>query len=178
MSKGVDPVFGCASFGGTDPKALALPLSYLHHYHGMKPDVRVRARPELYVEMNLMPKDAIDVLLFGHADDLVRQRKIGNDDDASEQRGREHFEKRWAQRSGERLRIGWRRATPRAHDDVGPDVRCQQDQRVLEVDAAACAVLHHALVEHLEEDLVHVGMGLLDFVEQHDAVRPSSHRFG
>ena len=49
-----------ASFGGTDPAALAMPLSYLHHYHGMKPEMRVRARPELYVEMNLIPKDRLD----------------------------------------------------------------------------------------------------------------------
>lgn len=56
-----DLMFGCASFGGTDPKALALPLSYLHHFHGMPADVPVRARPELFVEMNLMPKEAIDV---------------------------------------------------------------------------------------------------------------------
>ena len=40
------------------------------------------------------------------------------------------------------------------------------------------AVLHHALVEHLEEDLVHVGVGLLDLVEQHDAVGPPAHRLG
>ncbi len=56
-----DLMFGCASLHGTDPEALALSLSYLHHYHPMPPDVRVRARPELYVEMNRMPKDAIDV---------------------------------------------------------------------------------------------------------------------
>lgn len=56
-----DLMFGCASFGGTDPKALALPLSYLHHFHGMPTDVRVRARPELFVEMNLMPREAVDV---------------------------------------------------------------------------------------------------------------------
>ena len=54
-------MFGCASFGGTDPKALALQLSYLHHYHAMPAHLRVRARPELFVEMNLMPKEAIDV---------------------------------------------------------------------------------------------------------------------
>ncbi len=54
-------MFGCASFGGTDPDALALPLSYLHHHHPMPQSLRVRARPELYVEMNLMPKEAIDV---------------------------------------------------------------------------------------------------------------------
>jgi putative hemolysin len=54
-------MFGCASFEGTDPAALALPLSYLHHFHGMPADLRVHARPELYVEMNLMPKETIDV---------------------------------------------------------------------------------------------------------------------
>jgi putative hemolysin len=56
-----DLMFGCASFAGTDPQALALPLSYLHHYHAMPASPRVRARPELYVDMNRMPKDAIDI---------------------------------------------------------------------------------------------------------------------
>ena len=54
-------MFGCASLYGTDPEALALPLSYLHHYHQMPERLRVRARPELYVEMNRIPKDRIDV---------------------------------------------------------------------------------------------------------------------
>jgi len=56
-----DLMFGCASFGGTDPDALALPLSYLHHHHAMPAHLRVRARDGLYVEMNRMPKEAIDV---------------------------------------------------------------------------------------------------------------------
>ena len=55
-----DLMFGCASFAGTDPQALALPLSYLHHYHAMPEEIRVRAIPSQYVEMNLMPKEAID----------------------------------------------------------------------------------------------------------------------
>ena len=55
-----DVMFGCASFAGTDPQALALPLSYLHHFHLGPPDIRVTANPKLYVNMNLMPKDAID----------------------------------------------------------------------------------------------------------------------
>jgi putative hemolysin len=54
-------MFGCASFAGIDPEALALPLSYLHHFHAMPQGLRVRARSELYVEMNLMPKEAIDL---------------------------------------------------------------------------------------------------------------------
>jgi len=55
-----DLMFGCASFSGTDPQELALPLSYLHHYHGMPAHLCVRAQPHLYVEMNLIAKDAID----------------------------------------------------------------------------------------------------------------------
>jgi putative hemolysin len=56
----LDVMFGCASFQGTDSEALALPLSYLHHFHGMPQDLRVKARPELYVDMNRFPRDAID----------------------------------------------------------------------------------------------------------------------
>ncbi len=55
----IDLMFGCASLQGTDPECMALPLSYLHHFHGMPPEIRVRARPELYVEMNRMAKDDI-----------------------------------------------------------------------------------------------------------------------
>jgi putative hemolysin len=57
----IDLMFGCASLVGTDPRSLALPLSYLHHFHAMPEGTPVRARPERYVDMNLMPKDAIDV---------------------------------------------------------------------------------------------------------------------
>ena len=56
----IDLMFGCASLAGTDPDALALPLSYLHHFHPMPANLRVRARPELFVDMNRMPQDAID----------------------------------------------------------------------------------------------------------------------
>jgi L-ornithine Nalpha-acyltransferase len=55
-----DVLFGCASLQGTDVEALALSLSYLHHFHSMPESSRVRARPELFVDMNMMPKDAID----------------------------------------------------------------------------------------------------------------------
>ncbi len=56
----IDLMFGCASLQGTDPDALALPLSYLHYFHTMPEGMSVRARPELYVDMARMPKDAID----------------------------------------------------------------------------------------------------------------------
>jgi putative hemolysin len=56
----IDLMFGCASLAGTDPGALALPLSYLHHFHAMPENLRVRARRELRVDMNRIPRDAID----------------------------------------------------------------------------------------------------------------------
>ena len=56
----IDVMFGCGSLPGTDPNKLALALSYLHHFHRVPDRMRVRARPELYVNMNRMPKDAID----------------------------------------------------------------------------------------------------------------------
>jgi L-ornithine Nalpha-acyltransferase len=56
----IDLMFGCASLAGTDPDALALPLSYLHHFHPMPANLPVRARPELFVEMNRISQDAIE----------------------------------------------------------------------------------------------------------------------
>jgi putative hemolysin len=56
----IDLMFGCASLAGTDVDALALPLSYMHHFHPMPENLRVRARPELFTDMNRIPKDQID----------------------------------------------------------------------------------------------------------------------
>lgn len=56
----LDVMFGCASFQGIDADALALPLSYLHHFHGMPSGMQVKARPELFVSMDRIAKDAID----------------------------------------------------------------------------------------------------------------------
>jgi L-ornithine Nalpha-acyltransferase len=53
-------MFGCASLPGTDPDALAAPLSYLHHYHLAPPALRARALAHRYVEMNRLPITAID----------------------------------------------------------------------------------------------------------------------
>ena len=56
----IDVMFGCASFPGTEPQALALPLSYLHHFHAMPADLVVTARADLYVPMNHIEAAAID----------------------------------------------------------------------------------------------------------------------
>ena len=57
---GLDVMLGCASLEGTDPDALTLPLSYLHHFHRAPKAWRVRALPERYVEMNRIPAGDID----------------------------------------------------------------------------------------------------------------------
>jgi len=54
-------MFGCASLHGTDPAELALPLSCLYHYLLASEELRPRALDHLYVEMNLMAKDDVDV---------------------------------------------------------------------------------------------------------------------
>ena len=56
----IQVMFGCASLAGIDPGALALPLSYLHHFHLAPDALSVRALPDRYVEMNRLPKEAID----------------------------------------------------------------------------------------------------------------------
>ena len=55
-----DVMIGCASLDGTEPKQLALPLSFLHHYARAPERWRARALPQRYVEMNRMSKEAID----------------------------------------------------------------------------------------------------------------------
>jgi putative hemolysin len=56
----IDMMFGCASLPGTDVSEMALPLAYLHHFHAMPEDLKVRARNELFVDMNRMPAEQID----------------------------------------------------------------------------------------------------------------------
>jgi putative hemolysin len=53
-------MFGCASLPGTDISELAPALTYLHHFHLAQPQLRVRALPERFVDMNLLPPDEID----------------------------------------------------------------------------------------------------------------------
>jgi L-ornithine Nalpha-acyltransferase len=57
---GIALMFGCASLPGTDPGALALPLSYLYYYHLAPPALRPRALKERYVDMRRVPMGAID----------------------------------------------------------------------------------------------------------------------
>ncbi len=53
-------MFGCASLPGTDPDALALPLSYLYHHHLAPPELRPVALAQRYVDMHRLAPDAVD----------------------------------------------------------------------------------------------------------------------
>jgi len=56
----IELMFGCASLPGVDPTELALPLSYLYHFHMAPPALRPTALPERRTDMNLMPAADID----------------------------------------------------------------------------------------------------------------------
>jgi putative hemolysin len=60
LDRGIEVMFGVASFHGTDPEPFAEALSFLHHRYLAPPDLRVRARPEHYVAMDRLPAEAID----------------------------------------------------------------------------------------------------------------------
>jgi putative hemolysin len=60
-------MFGCASLAGTNPHEHALALSYLHHEHSIPESYRVRAQARRYNEMNLIPRDELDVRLARRA---------------------------------------------------------------------------------------------------------------
>ncbi|MEX3011215.1 GNAT family N-acetyltransferase [Hoeflea sp. TYP-13] len=61
LEHGIDAMFGCASMPGVQPEAHALPLSFLYHNCLASGIWSVSARPELYSNMDLMPKEAVDM---------------------------------------------------------------------------------------------------------------------
>jgi putative hemolysin len=60
FSHQIDLMFGCASLPGTDPEALAVPLSYLYYHHLAPPALRPRALAARYVDMRRLATSAID----------------------------------------------------------------------------------------------------------------------
>ncbi|MEM9438328.1 MAG: GNAT family N-acyltransferase [Pseudomonadota bacterium] len=60
QERGIEVLFGVASFHGTDVDALAAPLSLLHHRHLAPEDLRVRALPEDYAAMDRLGESEID----------------------------------------------------------------------------------------------------------------------
>lgn len=60
LERGIEVLFGAASFHGTDAAMLAAPLSYLYHHHLAPPALRVRALAAHRQEMNLIAADQLD----------------------------------------------------------------------------------------------------------------------
>ena len=60
LSRGIEILFGVASFHGTDPEALAQPLSYLHYHHRSPEDLRVRAIGPTAVDLARLEAEAVD----------------------------------------------------------------------------------------------------------------------
>lgn len=60
LERKIEIMFGVASFHGTDAEALKMPLAYLHHHHLAPEDIRVRAMPEHFQAMDLLPADQVD----------------------------------------------------------------------------------------------------------------------
>ncbi len=56
----IEVMFGLASFHNTDPKSLALPLSYLYYNHLAPEDLRVRSHEEFYVKMDTISADQVE----------------------------------------------------------------------------------------------------------------------
>ncbi|EEW26775.1 GNAT family N-acetyltransferase [Rhodobacter ferrooxidans] len=60
LERGIEVLFGVASFHGTDARALAQPLAWLHREHLAPPALRVQARAAQRQEMDLLAPDQID----------------------------------------------------------------------------------------------------------------------
>ena len=60
LDRGIEVMFGVASFHGTDAVALAQPLSYLHHHHLAPAELRVSARPGQRLDMNLIAPEHLN----------------------------------------------------------------------------------------------------------------------
>jgi len=56
----LDVMIGCASFEGTNPERLALPLSFLHHYAPAPEQWRTAAHSRHRIDMNFIAKEAVD----------------------------------------------------------------------------------------------------------------------
>jgi putative hemolysin len=56
----IEVLFGVASFHGTETRALAEPLSLLHHRHLAPEDLRVQARSDAFQRMDLIAEDHLD----------------------------------------------------------------------------------------------------------------------
>ncbi|KGS79740.1 hypothetical protein X947_4275 [Burkholderia pseudomallei MSHR7334] len=109
-------------------------------------------------------RDALELQPRDVGERIGRERRIRNLGHPREQRRLEMARQRRAHRRAHRVRIGSRAARGDVGDDVRAEIRREEDHRVREVDLLAFAVGQRTLVEHLVEQVQHVGVRLLDFV--------------
>lgn len=60
LERGIEVLFGVASFHGTEVDTLRQPLAYLHYNHLAPPELRVRAQPDQAQRMDLLSEAEID----------------------------------------------------------------------------------------------------------------------
>ena len=60
LDRGIEIMFGVASFHGVDMAQLRMPLAFLHHHHLAPQALRVRARSDHFQPMDLVPKDQVN----------------------------------------------------------------------------------------------------------------------
>ena len=63
-------------------------------------------------------------------------------------------------------------------DGLGADVAGHDENGVAEIDRAPLGVGEAPILEDLQEDVEHVGVRLLDLVEEHHAIRLAAHDLG
>ena len=63
-------------------------------------------------------------------------------------------------------------------NDLCPHVGGHDDNRIAEIDRTPLVIGKPSVVEHLQQDVEHVGMRLLDLIEQHDRIRLAPHSLG
>ena len=76
------------------------------------------------------------------------------------------------------LALGLEAERPVLPNEVGPDVARHNDNGVAKVDLASPGVGQVTVVEYLKQDVEDFGMGLLDFVQQDQAVGLAAHGLG
>ena len=57
-----------------------------------------------------------------------------------------------------------------------PRIRRHDDDRVVEIHGAALSIRQTTIVEHLQQDVEHIAVCLLDLIEKHDGIRFAAHR--
>ena len=67
------------------------------------------------------------------------------------------------------------RSTAILQNPMTADVRSHNHDRVLEVDGAALPVCKTPVVKDLQQDVEHVAVGFLDFVEKHHTIWTTPH---